>query len=539
MSSLRVWVSYAADNSQQEAALVQQLIGDLRKAGAIVVTDGTVSPGEQFQSVLQRELSRCQWFLLVQTQQAVRSNRVLSAMNVAMVQAKQGMLRGVMRIVCPSSDAWEEPVRWSETMSYSYNGDYPRLRDKILLDLGLLGLDDDVAARSVVEKDVSSVATRWLVLDQEARVAQEYPTSNPGFQGYPAESPARGYAAQSLASWGYPAESSAFQGYPAGNGDRPASWRRKEKMRERLASLNPAPLFARLQQARPQRKMPAAAGVKMVPGDRPPPRPFLFSPRFWLYGVALLSVLLLLSVPVLAFAGVLPLPIHLSHASGKGVSGGKATPSPTSMASTGRQGVVPPPPTAPPVLAQDPFQRADQALWGTASDGKAWGGDANISPAFSIVNGTGQIANATGMLEALTDPIASNADVEVTVTANQFADNVNMMNIGVTLRWQDTNDWYKALIDGNNFSIDKAVNGNMTIIDTMPFAAQGGTAYTIRFEAIGTTLQAKVWPSNQAEPPNWMLVISDATFAQGQAGVRVIMQNTTRINVLSFKETAL
>jgi len=86
--SLRVWVSYAADNSQQETELVQQLIRDLRKAGAFIVTDAAVSPGEQFQSALQRELSRCQWFLLMQTQQAVRSNRVLSAMNVAMVQAK-------------------------------------------------------------------------------------------------------------------------------------------------------------------------------------------------------------------------------------------------------------------------------------------------------------------------------------------------------------------------------------------------------------------------------------------------------------------
>ena len=533
--SLRVWVSYAADNSQQETELVQQLIRDLRKAGAFIVTDAAVSPGEQFQSALQRELSRCQWFLLMQTQQAVRSNRVLSAMNVAMVQAKHGLLRGVLRVVCPSSDAWEEPVRWSETMSYPYNGDYPRLRDKILLDLDLLRLDDDVAARSVVEKDVSSVATKWLVLDQEARVAQEYPSSSPGFQGYPAESPAfQGYPVESLASRGYPAESPAFQGYPAGNGDKPASWQHKEKMRGLLASLSPSLLFARLQQMRThQKKMSATSGVKVVPGDRPPPRPFLFSLRFWLYGVVLLSVLVLLSVPALAFAGVLPLPIHLPSVSGKGTVGGKAMPSLTSTASAGKRGAVSP------VLAQDTFQRADQTLWGTASDGKAWGGDANTSPAFSVTNGTGQIANTAGTFNALAGPVVGNVDVEVQAEANQFVNDVNTMNIGITLRWQDTNNWYKALIDGNNFSIDRAVNGNMTIIDTMPFAAQGGTAYTIRFEAIDTTLQAKVWPSNQTEPPNWMLVISDATFAQGQAGVRVVMQNNILINILSFKETAL
>src|SRR5581483_3335689 len=38
------------------------------------------------------------------------------------------------------------------------------------------------------------------------------------------------------------------------------------------------------------------------------------------------------------------------------------------------------------VLARDTFQRANQASWGTASDGHAWQSDANTSPAFSIVN---------------------------------------------------------------------------------------------------------------------------------------------------------
>jgi hypothetical protein len=504
MGSLRVWVSYAADNSQQEGMLVQQLIGDLRKAGAFVVTDDAVPPGGQFQAALQRELSRCQWFLLVQTQQAVRSNRVLSAMNVAMVQAKHGLLRGVLRIVCPSSDAWEEPVRWSETMAYPYNGDYPRLRDKILLDLDLLRIDGYGIDGDAVERDVSNVATRWLVLDQEARVAQEYPTANP------VASP----VIQKTPAW-----SPGAQGYLAGNGDGSASWRSREKMRRTLSSFSPSLLFARLQKMLSQGKMGALIWGQAEPvlGDRPVPirRPFLFSRRFWLYSAGV----------VLAIAIILLLPAQLPS-----IRGG-TMPSPAS-----KKGNMAPTSN---VLAQDTFQRADQTLWGTASDGRAWGGDANTSPAFSIINGTGQIANTAGMLEALAGPVVGNVDVEVSVTANQFADDVDTMNIGAALRWRDTNDWYKALIDGNNFSIDRAVNGNTVIIDTMPFAAQGGTAYTIRFEAIGTTLQAKVWPSDQTEPPNWMLVISDATFAQGQAGVRVVMQDTTLINVLTFKETAL
>ena len=36
------------------------------------------------------------------------------------------------------------------------------------------------------------------------------------------------------------------------------------------------------------------------------------------------------------------------------------------------------------VLATDTFQRQNQALWGTASDGRQWAKDANANPAFSI-----------------------------------------------------------------------------------------------------------------------------------------------------------
>src|SRR5713226_120743 len=44
------------------------------------------------------------------------------------------------------------------------------------------------------------------------------------------------------------------------------------------------------------------------------------------------------------------------------------------------------------ILAQDTFQRANQTFWGTASDGQAWGGDANTLAVFSITAATGQIS---------------------------------------------------------------------------------------------------------------------------------------------------
>ncbi|HLG60413.1 MAG TPA: hypothetical protein VKY19_00660 [Ktedonosporobacter sp.] len=143
MVSPRVWMSYAAgDAFSQEATLIQQLISDLQHAGAIVVTDNPALSDEQFTPFLQQELATCAWFLLVQTQEITRSSRVQQAMDMALQQVKHGLLRGVLRIICPSWDVWNEPVQWSETKSYLFQGDYPRLRDKILLDLDLLQIID-------------------------------------------------------------------------------------------------------------------------------------------------------------------------------------------------------------------------------------------------------------------------------------------------------------------------------------------------------------------------------------------------------------
>lgn len=201
-----------------------------------------------------------------------------------------------------------------------------------------------------------------------------------------------------------------------------------------------------------------------------------------------------------------------------------------------------PSPTARPVaniLAQDTFQRPNHIFWGAASDGQAWGGDANRLAAFSIVDNTGQIAaSAAGTYSAVLGPAVSNADVTLSATVNQFAGSINLVNLGVVLRWQDPNNWYKVLIDGTNLSIDRHVNGNAAVLASVPFPAQGGVAYTLRFRAVGTMLLAKAWPSNEAEPPNWMVTATDSSFASGPGGVRVLMQNTTQINVMSFKETA-
>jgi hypothetical protein len=187
-------------------------------------------------------------------------------------------------------------------------------------------------------------------------------------------------------------------------------------------------------------------------------------------------------------------------------------------------------------LAQDTFQRQNQLLWGTASDGHMWDGDANKANSFSIVNGVGQIANAQGALNALLGQPGTNMEVMVSGSLNQFHD--GEVNLGAVLRWTDGNDWYKVLIDGTHFNLLKRVRGVTTTLASVPFQAQGGIMYSLRFQAIGAMLFARVWQVDSLEPQNWMLNVTDTTLTTGQAGVRVLLQDTSVVNITVFSVLA-
>lgn len=213
---------------------------------------------------------------------------------------------------------------------------------------------------------------------------------------------------------------------------------------------------------------------------------------------------------------------------------GFATPTPTAAPTATATPVV----MSASVLAQDTFQRSSQALWGNATNGQNWQGDANVAPAFSITGSSGQIAGnhiqGVQTYNALLGPTESNVDIIASGHINQFG---NGVNFGVVLRWTDTNNWYKALIDGSNLTVLKRVNGVTTQLGTIHFPASGNTRYTLHFRAIGATLYASAWPSDQTAPAEWMLVVSDMSLTHGLGGIRVVEQPDTVIQVVSFLET--
>jgi hypothetical protein len=209
------------------------------------------------------------------------------------------------------------------------------------------------------------------------------------------------------------------------------------------------------------------------------------------------------------------------------------TPSPTPSPSPSPTVTVTASPTPGSTLGQDSFQRPNQALWGTASDGQTWGGDANMQSVFSIVNNKGQVSNSPTTYSGVLGPVATNAEVLFSGSMSSYTNN----NLGAVLRWSNDNNWYKAYITGTSLIVQKRVNGATTILGSVPFAATAGTSYTLRFRVVGTTLYARVWQAGTAEPTNWMVMVTDTTFSSGFCGLRMLAQNGGVASYTSFLAT--
>ena len=201
------------------------------------------------------------------------------------------------------------------------------------------------------------------------------------------------------------------------------------------------------------------------------------------------------------------------------IQSGIPTPTPT-----------PSPSPTPTTLAQDTFHRTNQTYWGTASDGLVWGGDANKQSFFSINTNMGQVSNGSGQYTALLGPTVTDAEVLFSGSLSNFT----KANLGAVLRWSNSNNWYKASINGNILMIQKKINGTLTLLGKTAFAATGGTSYTLRFRVVGSTLYTKVWQTGATEPTSWMITVTDSSLQSGKCGIRMQVQSTVTVDITSF-----
>ncbi|HEX9133314.1 MAG TPA: hypothetical protein VF844_13560 [Ktedonobacteraceae bacterium] len=187
------------------------------------------------------------------------------------------------------------------------------------------------------------------------------------------------------------------------------------------------------------------------------------------------------------------------------------------------------------IMAQDTFQRANQAFWGTSSDGQAWGADAKNSQSFTIVNHMGQVTNGNGVYDAILGHTAVNSEVVFSGSLTQYTSS----SLGALLRWTDANNLYKMSLGGGQLILLKKVAGVVTVLKTVPFPAKDGASYTFRFRAVGQLLFARAWPTAQVEPQTWMLMVTDKDLQSGYDGIRMVVQAGTTASIASFTETGL
>jgi hypothetical protein len=185
-------------------------------------------------------------------------------------------------------------------------------------------------------------------------------------------------------------------------------------------------------------------------------------------------------------------------------------------------------------LAQDAFARPDQPLWGRASDGMVWGGDANSSAAFAIQGGAGTITGGAGFFTALLGPGEATTEVEVSASLSHFDGGRD--NVGAVLRFTDDGNYYKAFIDGAQLVVMKRVAGVGVTLAAVPFSARDGVAYSIRFQARGTQLLARAWLSGATEPGGWMVAATDGSLARGLGGLRALLEHGILARVFAFGE---
>ena len=121
-------------------------------------------------------------------------------------------------------------------------------------------------------------------------------------------------------------------------------------------------------------------------------------------------------------------------------------------------------------IARDTFQRPDSQLWGTASDGQQWGGDANTDSAFSIQGDKGHVTGAGQIYNAVLGQVVADGEAFVEGSLSSYQNS----NLGAVVRWGDPNNWYKAYIDGQNLVVQKRIAGTATVLGEVGFSARAG-----------------------------------------------------------------
>lgn len=180
-------------------------------------------------------------------------------------------------------------------------------------------------------------------------------------------------------------------------------------------------------------------------------------------------------------------------------------------------------------LAQDTFAgRTNSGTWNTASDGTTWSTLSGF-PTLNVTAGEGKIktaqfSNAMMRLSTLT---ATDQEAVVRFQLGGAGDEV-----GIVLRCDNAGqNLYRFIFDNGDSVIlfDKLVAGSRIFIgnSTHITAIPAMTYYWMRFQCIGSTLNARYWQDGSIEPSTWNMTNTDSDITSGGFGIFASCTDTT------------
>lgn len=186
------------------------------------------------------------------------------------------------------------------------------------------------------------------------------------------------------------------------------------------------------------------------------------------------------------------------------------------------------------ILAQDTFIRANQANFGTASDGiNVWGSPINSAVATAAISSDeGVMTGTTGGGDSQII-LGSLTPTNINMLIRTSTSNTSQLN-GVLWRYTSASggSGYRCgFFGGTTFNVDKYTAGARANIGSFSFAYTASAFYWIRLiHTSSGTLEIRVWQDGSSEPNTWNLTQTETTYASGNFGVSTFIINPSTVS---------
>ena len=111
-------------HSHKDNEFAMRLVDDLREAGVDVWVDVADVKHGNFIELIDAALAKCEWFVLVQTPNAIHSKAVRMETNAALNLVLQDRMRDVIPVIAAPCEPKEVPPMWSALHFYDATRDY-------------------------------------------------------------------------------------------------------------------------------------------------------------------------------------------------------------------------------------------------------------------------------------------------------------------------------------------------------------------------------------------------------------------------------